>query len=128
MIEDKYCEICGAPAETHHIILRSECKPLENCKMNMINLCYYHHRDHKVGAHHNKKFNLKLKLEFQNKLELLFDSEYLTKSDIKNCLQISERATDSLCKTILSDKGKFYRQDVIRACMGGKMILDEEVK
>ena len=127
MAEDKYCEICGAPAETHHIVFRSECKPLENCKLNLIYLCPCHHQDHKAGVHHNRKFNLKLKLEFQNKLELLFDSEFLTKIDIRQALGISERATDSLCKTILFDKGKFYRQDVIRACMGGKMILEKEV-
>ena len=123
---DKYCEICGAPAETHHIVFRSECKPLENCKMNLIYLCYYHHRDHKAGAHHNKKFNLKLKLKFQNKLELLFDKEAFTREEITEILGIKDKDTYKLVKIIKQYKdGSYKREDIIRQAMGGKTI-DED--
>ena len=124
------CEIfLNYPTELHHIIFKSECKALENCELNHIYLCAEHHRG-TYGVHGSKgnSLNKKLKLDFQNKLELLFDKEYFTKTETGQALGISERATNSLCKTILSDKGKFYRQDVIRACMGSKLIIKEDIK
>lgn len=124
--EIKYCEICGKPyAETHHIIYRRHCKPLENCKLNQIDLCCLHHRDHKQGAHHNKELDTRLKLEFQNKLEILWDKQYLTREEINEVLQISDKALNRLLKTLSLQKGLYVREEVIRQCMGNKLILEE---
>lgn len=123
--EIKFCEICGqAYAETHHIIYRRHCKPLENCKLNQIDLCYFHHRDHKEGAHHNKELDTKLKLEFQNQLEILWDKQYLTREEISQVLQISDKALNRLLKTLSLQKGLYVREEVIRACMGGRLIIE----
>ena len=130
MSEEKWCSICGSSynVQRHHIIYKSECKQLEFCEMDIVLLCNFHHNDHKEGVHHNKELNRKLRLEFQNKLELLFDSEFLTETDIMNVLQISERSVCRLTKTIKRTKGKFAREDVILACMSGKRIVEEATK
>ncbi len=94
----KICMNCGQIAtELHHIVFKSQVKQLENCK-----------------------------LMFQNKLEFLFAKELLNKRDIQETLEIKEKATDSLCKLIKSEKGMFNREDVIRTCMGGKLIIEDE--
>ena len=70
----------------------------------------------------SKELNKKLRLQFQNKLEILFDKEYLTEEEINDVLKISQTALKGLLKTLTVYKGNlFKREDVIRACMGGKM-------
>lgn len=117
------CYICdGFDTETHHIVLRSECKPLENCEMNKIRLCKNCHE----YLHHDKEGYKKLKelkLEFQNKLEMIFDKELLPREEIKQGLQIKDKPLDRLLKLIVMQKGMYPREDVIRACMGGKLII-----
>ena len=121
-----YCKICGNPyVELHHVIYRSENKNLENCKLNFVYLCQEHHRG-TYGVHGSKgaTLNRKLKLEFQNKLEILWDKQYLTKEDIREVLQISDKALNRLLKTLSLQKDKYVREEVIRACMSGKMIVE----
>jgi recombinational DNA repair protein (RecF pathway) len=123
--EIKYCSECGTSyAETHHIIYRRHCKSLENCKLNLIDLCYTHHRDHKEGVHFNKELDNRLKLEFQNKLEMLFNKEYLTREEIKEVLEIANKPLGRLLKTLTLQKGKYVREDIIRAVMGGKLVIE----
>ena len=126
MKEIQECYLCHEQLakETHHIILRKECKPLENCEMNTVKLCngchsYLHH-----DRQGYKKLRI-LKLEFQNKLEILFDSEYLSREEIKQVLKIQDKPLDRLLKTLVLKKGLYEREDVIRACMGGKILLEE---
>ena len=121
-----WCIVCGQRAtELHHRVFRSECKQLEHCKINQVYLCREHHRGtYGVHGKYGDKLNKKLKLEFQNKLEMLFDKEFLTKEEIKEVLQISEKALERLIKRIKCYQCKFTREDVIRACMGGKMIIE----
>ena len=86
----KCCNICGTSyTETHHIMFRSEVKALEHCKLNLVDLCIDHHKG-TYGVHGSKgaALNRKLKLEFQNKLEMLLDKQYLTKEEINEVLQI----------------------------------------
>lgn len=121
-----YCKICGNPyVELHHVIYRSENKNLENCKLNFVYLCQEHHRG-TFGVHGSKgaELNRKLKLEFQNKLEILWDKQYLTREDIKEVLQINDKALNRLLKTLSLQKDKYVREEVIRACMSGKMIVE----
>ena len=123
---NKWCKVCGNPyTELHHVIYRSENKNLENCKLNFVYLCPEHHRG-TFGVHGSKgaTLNRKLKLEFQNKLEILWDKQYLTKEDIKEVLQINDKALNRLLKTLSLQKDKYVREEVIRACMSGKMIVE----
>lgn len=121
----RYCKICGTSygIESHHIVKRSQNSNLINCKLNLIDLCYIHHRDHKKGVHFNKELDRKLKLELQNKLENLFDKDYLTKEEINKILQISEKALNRLIKTLQLHNDKYVKEDVIKVCMGGKYVV-----
>ena len=123
----RYCKVCGTSygIESHHIIKRSQNSNLVNCKLNLIDLCYIHHRDHKQGVHFNKKLDQRLKLEYQNKLEIQLNKPYLTREEIKEVLDIADKPLDSLLKTLTLRKDKYVREDVIRACMGGKLIIEE---
>lgn len=122
----KCCNICGTSygVESHHIVYRSQFRQLVNCKLNQINLCYLHHRDHKQGVHFNKELDHKLKLEYQNKLEIQLNKPYLRREEIKEVLDIADKPLDSLLKTVERDKDKYAREDVIRACMGGRIICE----
>lgn len=120
--------ICGQRAtELHHIVFRSIVKPLENCTLNHIYLCSNCHRGTN-GVHGSKghKLDWQLKLEFQNKLELLFDKELLTREEIQEVLKISGKPLNRLLKLCKVKEGKYIREDVIRACMGNKLIVESE--
>ena len=124
--EIHWCPICGQRAtELHHRIFKSQNKALEHCKLNHIYLCMEHHRGTQ-GVHGSRghKLDNLLKLQFQNNLELLFDSEFLTEDNIRQALNISDRSAIRLTKTIKRIKGKFAREDLIIALMGGKKVLD----
>lgn len=120
---------CSYGVELHHIVFRSENKNLEKCKLNFAYLCQEHHRG-TYGVHGSKgsKLNKKLKLEFQNKLETLWDKQYLTREEINEVLQISDKALNRLLKTLSLQKGLYVREEVIRQCMGGRLIVEEGVK
>lgn len=120
------CEVCGVNAivTEHHKIKRSKQPHLVKCKKNIINLCNGCH----YSIHHGKDghaLDIKLQLEFQNYLEMVFDKEYFSREEVQKILEINSKATDSLCKTLNQYKGMFYREDIIRACMGGKIITLE---
>ncbi|MDU1339811.1 MAG: hypothetical protein E6935_16580 [Clostridium butyricum] len=119
------CTICGQRAtELHHIMFRSQMKQLENCKLNFIYLCHKCHRGtNGVHGKNGHKLDKKFKLMFQNKLEILLTKEKLTREEIKETLGIKDKSIDNLCKLMKSEKGMFYREDVIRTLMNGKLIL-----
>lgn len=121
------CPVCGALAtELHHIIFKSQVKALENCKLNHIYLCPEDHRGTKgVHGKDGHLLDRKLKLHFQNKLEILFAKDNLTKEEIREVLRIKDMPLNSLLKPLVLHNGKYIREDVIRACMGGKIILEE---
>ena len=79
-MEYRECELCKLrPAsEVHHIIYRSHCKALIKSDINLIPLCQICHAKIHRGKE-SKELNHKLRLQFQNKLEILLDKEYLTK-------------------------------------------------
>ena len=128
-IDEEYCRICGnGCAELHHIVYRSQSVSIKNCKLNHIYLCPEHHRG-KFGVHSKNgyKLNIQIKLEMQQNIELLLDKQYFTWQEIQNIFMISEKATDTLCKTIKQYRGTFAREDILRATMG-RLITEEEVK
>lgn len=122
------CEECrqDAVVELHHIISRKQLKALEFCEHNFVYLCYNHHRHNKTGVHADRELDHKYKLRFQSYLEMSFFNEYLTREEIKEVLGIKDKALDSILKHLILQKGKYTREDVIRACMGGKMIINDE--
>lgn len=87
--------------ELHHIVYRSENRNLEKCKLTFAYLCQKHHRG-TFGVHGSKgkKLNNKLKLDFQSKLEMLLDKQYLTKKEINEVLEIWDKALNRLLKTL----------------------------
>lgn len=120
------CNMCQEQIgqETHHIILRKECKPLESCEINKVRLCNKCHN----YLHHDRRGYIKireLKMKFQNKLEMIFDRNYFTREEIKHALEIKDKPLDRLLKPLVLKKGMYEREDIIRACMGGKILLEE---
>ena len=123
--EIHFCEVCGSSyVELHHVVYRSENKNLEFCKLNFVYLCPEHHRG-TYGPHGSKgaSLNRKLKLEFQNTLEELWDKQYLTREEIKEVLQINDKSLNRLLKRLSLQDDKYIKEDVIRAVMGGKLII-----
>lgn len=122
--EIHWCEVCGTSynVELHHIMFRSEVKPLERCRLNFAYLCSEHHRG-TYGPHGSRGayLNRKLKIRFQNELERSWLKEYLTKEEINDVLRISEIALSRLLKPIKVTKLGYERESVIRACLGGKL-------
>ncbi|MCS4471125.1 hypothetical protein JQ038_10285 [Clostridium botulinum] len=127
MKQIKHCEVCGTSygVELHHIVFRSECKPLEKCKYNFAYLCGEHHRgDNGPHGKHGEKFNRQLKLGFQSWLENIFTEEYYSLEEIQKELDISSNAIKKLSKLMYTVQGiKYNKEDIVRVCMGGKKIL-----
>ena len=119
------CQVCGNVAtEWHHVVFRSECSALIKCQMNLVKLCHQCHDE----LHHGKnghKINKKLKLDFQNKIEFLFCKNELSKEEIRKVLKITENEVNRLLKTLIPKDDKYIREDVIRCCMGHKIIIVE---
>ena len=130
MKEIHFCEECGTSygVEDHHIVFLSQVAPLDKCKANHAWLCHYHHRDHKAGVHHNDYLDNKYKLRFQNWLEMKFLKESFTLDEIQKVLGISSIAVNKLSKHMWSKDGKYAREDIIRSCMGGRLILEDEIE
>ena len=126
MAKQGICEECRQDTivELHHIVSRKQLKALEFCKHNFAFLCYNHHRKNKTGIHSNRELDHKYKLRFQNYLEMNLLSEYLTREEIKEVLGIKDKALDSILKHLIQHKGKYAREDTIRAIMGGRMIIE----
>ncbi|MGL4108348.1 hypothetical protein [Clostridium sp. LP20] len=84
-----------------------------------------HHRGTQ-GVHGSKghKLDRLLKLQFQNNLEILWDKRYLTREEIKEVLKVADKPLDRLLKSLILQKDKYVREEVIRACMGGKLIIE----
>ena len=112
----KYCYVCGKSGnlELHHIIFRSKAPFLTNSILNHVYLCSEHHRGtfspHGKNGH---ELDVKLKLEFQNKLEMLFDKEYLTEDEIKSVLEIGPTALKNLLKPLRRKPEGYYFLDVM---------------
>lgn len=117
------CYVCASSnTEKHHIIKRSQCKALIKCDLNLVELCPAHHRGHNgVHGKNGHALDLRLKRNFQNKLNALFTDEYITSAEIFNTLQITNACVDRLTKHLKLYKDGYLKEDVIRACMGGRL-------
>ena len=118
------CSICnGVASSYHHIVFRSQNKALIKSELNLIPLCIKCHS--KVHSKDGAELDKDLKLELQNKLEILFLKEYLNEEEIQDTLKIHDNACRSLLKTLKVYKEGYKREDVIRACMGGRYYVSE---
>lgn len=125
---EECCYKCGAyGVELHHIQYRSQVPALKDCKLNHIYLCPQHHRDGRVGVHFNKEMDKEYKLKFQNTLEILWDKKYLSRQDIQAVLKIKDKHLNRLLKTVDMKNGEYERESLIRACCGGRLIVDGEI-
>ena len=71
------------------------------------------------------KLDKRLKKEFQDNLSLLFGINiYYSVEQIQEKLDISLKATERLIKSLLPKESKYIGIDIIRVCMGGKLILE----
>ena len=118
------CFVCGGfNTEKHHIIKRSQNANLIKCELNLVELCPAHHRGHDgVHGKNGRKLDLKLRKHFQRKLEKAFEGEYITSSEIKEVLGITTVCVDRLVKTLPLLEDGYRREDIIMACMGGKLV------
>lgn len=121
------CKNCGAIGyiESHHIVSRKQQPALIACKLNIKDLCLDCHRGTK-GMHgkHPEDIQKRIKLGFQDYLNELFVKDILTIDEISKRLEINEKNTIKLVKLLYPVNGNEYKkEDVIRACMGGKFVL-----
>ena len=119
------CKLCGTygAIEKHHIIHRSQSAGLKNCKYNLINLCPKCHK--LVHSSYGRKYNIKLKNIYYNKIRELFKKEKYTVSEIQTILDIPLKDATRLCKTICEGEGIIYKEKLILALMGFKLILED---
>ena len=116
--EIHFCAICGSSygVEDHHIMFKSQIKPLEKCPYNHLYLCSKHHRDPKEGVHFNEELDRKLKATFKLQLEKLFTKDNYTLREIRDILKIGNNAVNKLCKHMWTYEGRYKRDDIIRVC------------
>lgn len=119
----KYCEICGRPAEEHHIVFRKKAGYMVNVELNKKPLCKEHHTGNQ-GPHLNRNIDIKYKLELQKKLFELFSEEYYKTPQIQSLLGLNEVEIFTFIKplTPYKDTG-FERMVIVLRCMGGKLYV-----
>lgn len=113
---NKYCEICGAPAERHHIIFRSQFKGLE-ASWNYKYLCPTHHRGAQ-SPHTSKAIDTEYKREVQRYLTQTLYKDYYTREEIMEVLELTYNTVRKICKVLEIGKEGFAKQDIILRIMG----------
>ncbi|MGG5463522.1 HNH endonuclease [Clostridium sp. B9] len=124
------CRLCGDTfnIQSHHVVSRKQQPALINCKLNQVDLCANCHVAAPYAIHKNGFKELKrLKLEKQREYYNIFTEDYYSKDIIKDILEIKNKEVDMLLKLITPNKNGLYeKEDIIRACMGGKLLIDLE--
>lgn len=84
---EKECLVCKTPyVEDHHVFYGRALRPLSEKYGLKVWLCYRHHRDHKLGVHHNKVLDNKIKQMAQRKFETTHTREEFMKIFGRNYL------------------------------------------
>jgi hypothetical protein len=111
------CEVCGKPADKHHIVYKSQ-GGIE-FPLNFRYLCTLHHRG-TVGPHKNRMLDLEYKLDMQRKLENVLIKETYLIEELESLLNINKGMIQRLFKECnLNDKG-IKKSDIIFRLMGRK--------
>lgn len=112
------CEICGKPADKHHIVYRSQGGV--DFPLNFKYLCSEHHRG-KNGPHKDRKLDLKYKLELQDNLNKLLTKEYYSIDELVLLLKINKGMMKKLLKNFKRYKEGYKKSQVIFRLMGNKI-------
>lgn len=123
------CKICGDTfnIQSHHIVSRKQQPALINCNLNKVDLCANCHVAGPYAVHKGGFETLKkLKLEKQREYFDIFTEDYYSKDIIKDVLEIRNKEVDMLLKLLTPKNGLYEKEDIIRACMGGKLLIDVE--
>ncbi|WP_333859416.1 HNH endonuclease [Clostridium sp.] len=115
------CQICGKPADKHHIVYRSQGGL--DFPLNFKYLCSEHHRG-KNGPHKNKKIDLEYKLEMQKQLEKLLYKKFYRLDELSTLLQINKRILKKLFKDYKLYKEGYKSIDVVYRLMGNKIYTE----
>lgn len=124
------CKLCGKVdnIQSHHVVSRKQQPALIDCEFNQVDLCIECHTSGPNAVHNGGFKELKkLRLEKQRDYYVLFDEDFYTKEIIKEILEIRQRDVDKLLRPLIMVNGMYRKEDVIRECMGGKLMLDFEI-
>lgn len=118
------CEVCGKPADKHHIVYKSQ-GGIE-FPLNFRYLCALHHRGN-TGPHKNRILDLEYKLNMQRKLEeILIKDAYLIE-ELEALLNINKGMIKRLFKeSTLNPKG-IKKADIIFKLMGRKKYYEKMI-
>ncbi|AYE34634.1 hypothetical protein [Clostridium septicum] len=121
-----HCEICGAPADIHHIVHKHEGG--YDFDLNYKYLCNLHHRG-KNGPHNCIETDLKYKLELQDKLYKLLPKDHYNAKELLEILRLPSCSLKRLIKNLKLYKEGYLKDEIIKNLMGGKLyfhsMLDE---
>lgn len=129
----KQCKLCGKTEEqiviqSHHIISRKQQPALIDCELNKVYLCIDCHTSAPYAVHRNGfEYLKKLRLEKQREYFNIFDKEFYSKEEVKDILEIKQKDVDKLLKLVPLKNCLYKKEDIIRACMGGKILIDPRV-
>jgi hypothetical protein len=117
-----YCEICGKPADIHHII--HKCEGGIDFELNYKYLCPYHHRG-KLGPHKNFEIDLHYKITLQSQLENLLSDEFYTLEQLCHILKLNSSTLKKISKNLKRKKEGYLARDIILFLMGNNYYSEE---
>jgi hypothetical protein len=112
------CEVCGRPAERHHIVFKSQGGL--DFELNFKDLCFEHHKGNK-SPHCCRKIDLKYKVELERKLEKLLDKEFYTEDEIRQLLGLKKKQADKIFRRFRIYPEGYSRDEILRRLMGGRL-------
>lgn len=115
------CEVCGKPADKHHIVYRSQGGV--DFPLNFKYLCSEHHRG-KLGPHKNRKIDLEYKIEMQYNINKCLYKEFYTLDELMLLLEINKGMLKRLLKDFRLYKEGYKKSDIIYRLMGKKIYTE----
>ena len=114
------CEVegCRNLGQRHHIVFRSQGGL--DIPMNFKYLCPDHHTGND-SPHKNKAIDLQYKLEEQEQLFKLFKEDSYTAKEIAELIGYDKARIAKRFRKVPSRGGRYEREDIIRALMGGRL-------
>jgi hypothetical protein len=92
---------------------------MQNMPINFIYLCYEHHRG-ATGPHHNRKRDLELKAQVQNRLEKILCKSYYTADGLKKALKLTDNQLRQIQKYCTYTQDGYESKQVMFYLMGCK--------
>lgn len=117
----RQCEVegCRCVAQRHHIVFRSQGGL--DIELNYKDLCAAHHNMSRRSPHQNREIDLKYKRELQDTYFTVFTEESYIISEIAELIGCDKNRLAKRFKAVPQRAGKYKREDIIRALMGGKL-------